>query len=46
MPAKGYIVGLTLDERQKLEQLTQKGIAAARKINHARILLKADVNHP
>ncbi|NEQ63361.1 MAG: helix-turn-helix domain-containing protein [Moorea sp. SIO4A1] len=46
MPAKRYIVGLTLDERQKLEQLTQKGIAAARKINHARILLKADVNHP
>ncbi len=45
MPAKRYIVSLTLDERQMLEQLTQTGIAAARKINHARILLKADVNH-
>ncbi len=46
MPAKRYIVCLTDDERQRLEQLTQKGFAAARKINHARILLKADVNHP
>lgn len=44
MPAKKYIVSLTEDERQILEELTQKGKAAARKINHARILLKADIN--
>jgi transposase len=46
MPAKRYIVSLTPDERQTLEKLTKKGKAAAAKINHARILLKADVNHP
>ena len=45
MPAKRYIVSLTPDERQTLEQLTKTGKAAAAKINHARILLKADVNH-
>lgn len=44
MPAKTYIVSLTENERQKLQELTQKGKAAARKINHARILLKADIN--
>lgn len=46
MPAKRYIVSLTPDERQILEQLTKTGKAAAAKINHARILLKADINHP
>jgi len=35
---------LSLSERQILQELTQKGKAAARKINHARILLKADIN--
>ncbi len=44
MPAKKYIVSLTENERAFLEELTQKGKAAARKINHARILLKADIN--
>lgn len=44
MPAKKYIVSLTDNERQILLSLTQKGKAAARKINHARILLKADIN--
>jgi transposase len=44
MPAKKYIVSLTENERQTLEELTKKGKAAARKINHARILLKADIN--
>ena len=44
MPAKKYIVSLTKNERQILQELTQKGKAAARKINHARILLKADKN--
>jgi hypothetical protein len=46
MPAKRYIVSLTPEEHQTLEELTKKGKAAAAKINHARILLKADVNHP
>jgi len=46
MPAKRYIVSLTGDERQSLEKLIRTGIAAAAKINHAHILLKADVNHP
>ena len=44
MPAKKYIVSLTENERQLLLQLTQKGKTAVRKVNHARILLKADVN--
>jgi transposase len=46
MPAKRYLVTLTKEERQSLEQLTKTGKAAAAKINHARILLKADINHP
>ena len=41
---KKYIVSLTPKERQMLEQLTKKGKAAAYKVNHARILLKADTN--
>ena len=44
MPAKRCIVFLTNDERQTLEQLTKTGKAAASRINHARILLKADIN--
>jgi len=46
MPAKRYIVTLAPEERQNLEQITKTGKAAAAKINHAHILLKADVNHP
>ncbi len=42
--SKKYIVSLTLEERLLLEQLTKKGFAPAYKINHARILLKADTN--
>jgi len=42
--SKKYIVSLTAEERQSLEQLTKKGLAPAYKINHARILLKADTN--
>lgn len=42
MPSKKYIVTLTPDEREQLEQLTQRGKTAAYKMNHARILLKAD----
>jgi transposase len=44
MPAKKYIVSLSEEERQTLEAITNKGKASARKINHARILLKADIN--
>lgn len=39
---KKYIVTLTADERQELEQLLASGQAQARKLTHARILLKAD----
>ena len=44
MPKKKYIVSLTSSERDDLEQLTKKGKIAAYKMNHARILLKADIN--
>ena len=44
MPKKKYIVSLTSSERDFLEQLTKKGKRAAYKMNHARILLKADIN--
>ncbi len=44
MPKKKYIVSLTSSERDYLEQLTKKGKIAAYKMNHARILLKADIN--
>ncbi len=43
MPKK-YIVDLTEAEQQSLKKLTNTGKHAAYKINHARILLKADVN--
>ena len=39
---KRFIVTLTADERQVLHDLIAKGKAAARKLTHARILLKAD----
>jgi hypothetical protein len=41
---KKYIVTLTAEERTVLEDLTRTGTAAARKLTHARILLKADVS--
>lgn len=44
MPKKKYIVSLTKSERDELEQLTKKGKTAVYKMNHARILLKADIN--
>ena len=40
---KKYIVTLTPEERQMLQAMLTKGKAAARKMMHARILLKADV---
>jgi transposase len=42
--AKKYIVALTAEERSELEKLTRTGKTAAYKINHARVLLKADRN--
>ncbi len=41
--SKKYSVTLTAEERARLEEMTRSGKAAARKIAHARILLKADV---
>ena len=43
---KKYIVALTDEERQDLQKLTSTGTQAAYKINHARILLKADRHRP
>ena len=40
---KKYIVGLTEQEREYLHKLISAGTAPARKLNRARILLKADV---
>lgn len=42
MPKKKYIVRLTHEERQQLEQLSRTGKASAYQITRARILLKAD----
>lgn len=39
---KKYVVTLTAEERQYLSDLTAAGKAAARKLTHARILLKAN----
>jgi transposase len=39
---KQYHVTLTFEERCELEQMISAGKAAARKLTHARILLKAD----
>ena len=41
---KKYIVTLTAEERQILQAMLSKGKAAARKLMHARILLKADAS--
>jgi len=40
---KTYIVTLTPEERRLLQEMLSRGKAAARKLMHARILLKADV---
>lgn len=45
MVQKKYVVALTVEERVALEKLTKTGKTAAYKINHARILLKADINN-
>jgi transposase len=44
--SKKYIVRLSDAERAQLTELTRKGKAAAYKIRHAQILLKADADGP
>lgn len=44
--AKRYIIALNDEERQTLETFIRTGRHGARQINHARILLKADINQP
>jgi len=44
--ATKYRVTLTPEERDRLETLTTTGIASARTLTHARILLKADTSVP
>jgi len=39
---KKYMVTLTEEERQRLQEMLSRGKTAARKLTHARILLKAD----
>ena len=41
---KKYIITLTPEERQMLEAMLSRGKSAARKLAHARILLKADAS--
>jgi hypothetical protein len=43
---KKHIIRLSDEERAQLTELTRKGKAAAYKIRHAQILLKADVEGP
>lgn len=43
---KTYIVRLTDEEGEQLTALVSKGKAAARKLTHARVLLKADADGP
>jgi hypothetical protein len=40
---KKYVVELTKAERERLSKLLSSGSAPARMLNHARVLLKADV---
>jgi transposase len=41
MPKKKYIIDLSTDERQQLQQLIRRGKTSARKLTRARVLLKA-----
>jgi hypothetical protein len=43
---KKYVVELTEEEREYLHKLISSGSAPARKLNRARILLKANVGKP
>jgi transposase len=44
--AKKYVVQLTEDEREYLQGMIKAGKGAARKLMHARVLLKADAAGP
>ena len=44
--AKKYVVRLTSDERETLLRMVSAGRDAARKLMHARVLLKADADGP
>jgi transposase len=46
MPRKKYIVRLTSEERERLQDLISKGKTKAYRIRHAHILLKADLDGP
>jgi transposase len=46
MGIKKYFVRLTANERERLKELVTKGRASARKIGHARVLLKVDADGP
>lgn len=46
MSVKKYIVRLTTEERAELKALISKGRGSARKIGHARVLLKVDADGP
>jgi len=41
---KKYVIKLTADERARLQRMISVGKAAARKLLHARILLRADAS--
>ena len=44
MPKKLYVVTLKKEERQRLNRIVSQGKGAARRINHARILLQSDTS--
>jgi transposase len=46
MSTKKYQTKLTVEQRQELKKLTTSGIASARKINRARIVLLSDEDNP
>jgi len=41
MPKKKYIIDLSADEREQLQQLIRRGKSSTRKLTRARVLLKA-----
>jgi transposase len=42
MPKKKYLIDLSADEREQLQQLIRRGKTSSRKLTRARILLKAE----
>ena len=45
-PVRKYAVELNAKTRRRLEAITRNGHAPAKKIQHARVLLMSDSNHP